>query len=145
MTAPEWGVKGFSYPELIQPIWDRYCVECHRGTDEPRGINLTGKSTPYFSVSYETLVPHLDTPGAMKYVNWISTASFRRHETNILEIEPKRWGAVKSPLAELVRTGHPDKSGTRRLEIDEISRRRVFAWIDLNVPFYGSYGKPGGP
>ncbi len=142
LVPPEWGVKGFTYPKLIQPIWDRHCVACHQGKDEPKGINLTGEGTNFFNVSYETLVGHLDKPEPMKYVNWLSTASFRRHELNIPQIEPKRWGAVRSSLAELVRTGHPDKNGKPRVELDETSRRRIFAWIDLNVPYWGSYEKP---
>ncbi|MGA2620984.1 MAG: hypothetical protein ABSF26_25455 [Thermoguttaceae bacterium] len=142
LDLPEWGAKGFSYPELIQPIWDRHCVRCHQGKDEPKAIDLTGKKTQFFSTSYETLVPHLDTPNPYRYVNWISTASFRRHEANVAEIAPRHWGAVRSPLAELVRTGHPDAKGNLRVQIDDVSRRRIFTWIDLNVPFYGSYQKP---
>jgi len=38
----------------------------------------------------------------------------------------------------VIRSGHPDQQGTLRVQMDDGSRRRVFAWIDLNVPYYGT-------
>jgi len=55
-----------------------------------------------------------------------------------LEIRPKSWGSPQSKLADLVMDGHPDQQGKPRFDMDDRSRRRVFAWIDLNVPYYGS-------
>jgi hypothetical protein len=53
-------------------------------------------------------------------------------------VPPKTGGAPASKLAEVVLTGHPDKDGKPRIALDEASRRRILAWIDLNVPYYGS-------
>jgi hypothetical protein len=69
-------------------------------------------------------------------VSWIPT--YNGHEQNILEITPKAWGSPQSRLADVVLSGHPDGDGTKRFEMDETSRRRILAWIDLNVPYYGS-------
>ena len=69
-------------------------------------------------------------------MSWICTAN--GWEWNILEIKPKAWGSPASPLAELVLSGHPDQQGKVRFHMDEVSRRRVLAWIDLNVPYYAS-------
>ena len=41
-----------------------------------------------------------------------------------------------SPLADLVISGHPDTSGKPRVNVPEADRRRIMAWIDLNVPYY---------
>jgi hypothetical protein len=59
-------------------------------------------------------------------------------ESDILEIAPRRWGSPASRLADLLLTGHADAGGRPRAALDEAERRRIFAWIDLNVPYYGT-------
>ena len=127
---------GFDYVRVVQPIWDRYCIDCHNAHDAPKGIDLTGGYTDYFNVSYEILASEKQGPDGSPYVSWIPT--YNGHEQNILKIAPKRWGSFNSFLVELIRTGHPDEQGNRRVEMDDASRRKVYAWIDLNVPYYAS-------
>ena len=127
---------GFDYVRLIQPIWDQYCVDCHNPHDAPKGIDLTGGFTEYFNVSYDVLASEKQDRNGSPYVSWIPT--YNGDEQNILHIEPKTWGAYASPLAELIRSGHPDENGEKRFEMDDASRRKIFAWIDLNVPYYAS-------
>ena len=151
LKPPEWGLDGFSYPRLIQPVWDRYCVSCHDGEKEPRSVDLRDTKTTYFSASYDLLVPwrwardpaaYREKHGRDPYVNWIPTSSSSGSERHVRELEPGRWGSPRSRLAELILSGHPDKDGEPRFEMDEVNRRRILAWIDLNVPFYGSYSEP---
>jgi hypothetical protein len=151
LKPPEWGLDGFSYPKLIQPIWKRYCLRCHDGVKEPKELDFRGDQTQYFSVSYDLLVPwkwarkpdeyrkkHRREP----YVNWIPTTSWSGSEKHVRDIKPNRWGSPASRLTKMILSGHPDKDGKKRFDMDAKSRRRIFAWIDLNVPFYGSYVKP---
>jgi len=35
LKPPEWGLKGFSYREVVQPVLDQYCISCHT-KDIPR-------------------------------------------------------------------------------------------------------------
>ena len=70
------------------------------------------------------------------YTNWIPT--YNGHEANILQITPKAWGSPNSKLAEIILSGHPDKNGQVRFRMDPAGRQRIMAWIDLNVPYYGS-------
>jgi hypothetical protein len=95
----------------------------------PKGVDLTGGQTDWFNVSYDVL-----TRG---YVSWIDTRNGQ--EANILQIAPNAWGSPASPLAKLILSGHPDENGNPRIQMDDASRRRIFAWIDLNVPYYGTY------
>jgi hypothetical protein len=67
-------------------------------------------------------------------VKWIS--SINGAEKNILMIKPRTWGAYPSKLTAILLSGHPDKNGKKRFSMDERSMRRVFAWMDLNVPYY---------
>jgi hypothetical protein len=127
---------GFDYVRVVQPIWDRYCIECHNPQDAPKGIDLTGGYTDYFNVSYEVLASEKQGANGSPYVSWIPT--YNGQEQNILKIDPKHWGSFNSPLVELIRSEHHDKEGKKRCEMDDESRRKIYAWIDLNVPYYAS-------
>jgi hypothetical protein len=127
---------GFDYVRIVQPIWNKYCIECHNPHDAPKGVDLTGGYTDYFNMSYEILASEKQGPNGSPYVSWIPT--YNGQEQNILKIDPKRWGSHNSPLVELIRSGHPDEEGKNRFDMDEASRRKVYAWIDLNVPYYAS-------
>jgi hydrazine synthase alpha subunit-like protein/F5/8 type C domain-containing protein len=135
LEPPEWGADGFDYARIVQPALNQYCIECHN-PDHPRGIDLTEDKTDYFNTSYDTLARENQGPKGSPYVNWIPT--YNGQEQNILEITPKAWGSYPSKLAHVVLTGHPDKEGKKRFEMDAKSRRRILAWIDLNVPYYGT-------
>ncbi len=148
LETPEWGRGGFSYRHVVQPVLDRHCVSCHNANTPQGGVDLSGDLTDFFNVSYETLV-RMGTPAedAMRgsaaqgdfrnpFTNWIST--YNGSEANILEITPNYWGAPASPLADLILSGHPDAHGIPRIRLNDDERRRVFAWIDLNVPYYGT-------
>jgi hypothetical protein len=136
LQPPEWGSGGFDYSRVVQPVLDRYCVECHGAVEPDGGVDLTGGKTDFFNVSYDVLARENQGPRGTKHVNWIP--SYNGQEQNILEVRPKAWGSPQSRLAELVLSGHPDENGKPRFEMDQPSRRRVLAWIDLNVPYYGT-------
>jgi len=138
LKDPEWGLKGFSYAGIVQPVLDKYCIRCHGGIDPPKGIDLTGDKTDFFSISYEMLARGRKGNGAYgnPYTSWIP--SYNGHEANILQITPKAWGSPNSDLAKRILSGHPDKEGRVRFRMDAQSRQRILAWIDLNVPYYGS-------
>jgi hypothetical protein len=70
------------------------------------------------------------------YTEWIWTINGAGH--NVLEIAPRRWGSPASKLAEIIRTGHPDEDGNPRVDVPDEDRRRVYLWLDLNVPYYGT-------
>ena len=136
LTPPEWGTEGFDYSSVVQPVFDRYCTSCHNPANPPRGIDLSGAKTDFFNVSYDILAREKQGPRGTEFVNWIPT--YNGQEQNILEIAPNAWGSPRSKLAGLILAGHPDSQGKPRIQMDEASRRRVFAWIDLNVPYYGT-------
>jgi len=155
LRAPAWGVKGFSYPEVVQGVFDRHCIECHNERQQPGGVDLTGDMTDFFNVSYDILgrtgtqgqnhwLNHGSPSGAAydkvrgmsPYVEWIWTINGA--ETNILEIAPRRWGSPASKLAEILRSGHPDKDGKPQINVPDEDRRRVYLWMDLNIPYYGT-------
>lgn len=155
LRPPAWGVKGFSYTEVVQGVFDRHCIACHNEREQAGNVDLTGDLTDFFNVSYDVLcrtgtqgeknwMSHGSPSGAeydkvrgkSPYVEWIWTIN--GSETNILEIAPRRWGSPASKLAEIVRSGHPDKDGRPQANVPDEERRRVYLWMDLNVPYYGT-------
>jgi len=155
LKVPEWGVKGFSYHEIVQPVFTRHCIECHNEREQPGNVDLTGDRTDFFNVSYDILCrtgtqaernwikhgspsgPEYDkVRGMSPYTEWIWTINGAGH--NILEIEPRRWGSPASLVADIIRSGHPDEEGKPRVDVPEADRRRVYLWLDLNVPYYGT-------
>jgi hypothetical protein len=141
LRPPEWGEAiGFDYASIVQPVLDRHCVQCHHGAAPAGKVDLVGDKTDFFNVSYELLARGRRRAGEAEwdspYVSWIPT--YNGMEQNILEVTPKAWGSPRSKLADLVLSGHPDQIGQPRVHIDERSTRRILAWIDLNVPYYGT-------
>ena len=155
LRQPDWGVKGFGYQEVVQGVFDRNCIECHNERELGGNVDLTGDMTDFFNVSYDILcrtgtqgewnwIDHGSPSGAeydkvrgmSPYVEWIWTINGA--ETNVLEIAPRRWGSPASKLAEIIRTGHPDKEGKLRVDVPDGDRRRVYLWLDLNIPYYGT-------
>jgi len=149
LAAPEWGRRKFDYSSIVQPVLDKHCVKCHNARQQPNGLDLTGDKTDFWCVSYEHLarqgthgeknpfqhgVSCLAAVGENPYVKWIS--SINGAGENILMIKPRTWGAYPSKLTQIILSGHPDKDGKKRVTMDKVSRRRVFAWMDLNVPYY---------
>jgi hypothetical protein len=155
LHQPAWGVKGFSYPEVVQGVFDRNCIECHNEREQQGGVDLTGDMTDFFNVSYDILcrtgtqgesnwLQHGSPSGAeydhvrgmSPWIEWMWTINGA--ETNILEIAPRRWGSPASKLAEIIRSGHPDENGRARINVPDEDRRRVYLWMDLNIPYYGT-------
>ncbi len=155
LRPPAWGVKGFSYPEVVQGVFDRHCIACHNEREQAGKVDLTGDLTDFFNVSYDVLcrtgtqaennwISHGSPSGAefdkvrgmSPFVEWIWTINGA--ETNVLEIAPRRWGSPASKLAEIIRSGHPDKDGKPQVNVPGEDRRRVYLWMDLNIPYYGT-------
>ena len=141
LRPPEWGVGiGFDYATHVQPVLDAHCVRCHSGPTPPKKVDLCGDKTDFFNVSYEWLARGRKRSGEAEwdspYVSWIPT--YNGMEQNILEVTPKAWGSPRSKLAEILLSGHPETNGAARLKMEPREIRRVLAWMDLNVPYYGT-------
>ena len=140
--------SAFSYPEQIQPIWDKHCISCHNARRQPGGVELSGDRTDLFNVSYDNLV----RTGANRNPSQASASSSDFPHTYVSYIpsyngaempymseeyfKPKSWGSYKSRLVELLRAGHLDRNGKKRVELSDLEKRTVYAWIDYNVPYY---------
>ena len=120
---PEWTADGLiDYPRHIQPIFDRYCIECHSGANPDAYLDLSGDRTRFFSVSYDNLLTR-------ELVDWHSVAGGDSGENT-----PKAIGSYVSKLCQYV-----DTSDHAQQTIPLEERRRIYGWIDANVPYYSTY------
>ena len=122
--APD-GTQPFSYPRLIQPVLQRHCVRCHDGTQGPQKspLLLTGQPVDTFSQSYQSLRP---------YVRWYEWGGASITPT---VTRPGHCGADESPLTKIL----DDPTHAKHVKLPDADRRRIYIWLDGNVPFYGTY------
>ena len=122
ITPPAWGAGPVDFVRHVQPAFDRYCVECHRGDKLEGDLDLSGDKTRFFNMAYDQL-----TERRLIEFYWLlegPTGNFR----------PLSTGSYVSKLTELIESGHDGQ-----VDMDDQSRRRIYAWIDANVPYYPSY------
>jgi len=116
------GSNPFSYPRLVQPVLDRYCVKCHaEHPDKP--INLARE--PIQKNWYASYVNLVADYGFFDYGNG--------HRTT-----PGKFGARASKLLEILDKGHYD------VKLPEEDMHRITLWLDCCSLFYGVYEKEGG-
>jgi len=128
LETPEGGVRPFTFRLEVQPVLDRNCVSCHNGKNaEPdfrkdqmvtykRGI-LT-KINKQYDQSYLNLHPYVYRQGP---------------ESDIYVLKPAEFHASNSELIRILQAGH------HGVEVPEEDMRTLYAWIDLNVPYYGAF------
>ncbi len=118
------GSLPWSFPRLVQPILDEYCVRCHDGSKADRP-NLTGESTGQFTASYESLKP---------YVRW-----FEWGDKSIQPIvtEPGRMPADESPLLKIL----GNSMHSAKVDLTKTDLARIYLWLDGNASFYGCYSQ----
>ncbi len=116
-------LKGYDFNSEIQPVLDAYCVRCHDDSDPKKpnfkdtSIAKKGNSANY-SVSYYAFHKYFRRPGP---------------ESSGIMANPCEYHAATSEGCQLIEKGHYG------VKLDDESMRRIYTWIDLNVPFYGSW------
>jgi hypothetical protein len=119
------GTRPLSYPRLVQGVLDRHCVRCHDGSGSADTFApaLTGDVEGEFTRSYVSLRP---------YVRWYEWGG---ESISQIVTRPGQGCADMSPLLGIL----GDEHHRRQLELPEDDLRRLYVWLDANVPFYGTY------
>ena len=116
------GSRPANFVELVQPILDKHCVECHAKPESNT-----------FSLAREPYVPYHKTKFYQSYYNLSFNGwSFYDygHPTRTI---PGQFGALKSPLLPLLDKGHYG------VKLTEEERHRIALWLDMLSPFYSVY------
>ncbi|MCX6927564.1 MAG: DUF1080 domain-containing protein [Verrucomicrobia bacterium] len=145
LEQPSWAKDGIiDFPTVVQPVLDKYCVRCHSGGNPDGGCDLSGDKTRLFSMAYDNLLGR--------------SRSYRQHNMETGEMLPSEqskpkplvhfywllrtpsavnrplWtGSHASRLLDYVDTDHCE----RKIPLED--RQRIYAWIDADVPYYGTY------
>ena len=141
---PEAVTSGFSYPRQVQPILDRHCVKCHDGT-APGRPDLRGVEAKHRALNHPERIAegNKDIDGRRRFSESYLALTARGKQTARLNwpsssgvsemIPPYAMGSGSSAvMAKFDGSHHGAKPSD--------GERRVFAcWIDLGVPFGGSY------
>ncbi|NQT53997.1 PD40 domain-containing protein, partial [bacterium] len=122
IKAPAWGAGPVDFVTQVQPVLDKHCVKCHSGAAPPKGVDLSGDKTRLFNMAFETLVFR---PGlvARYHINPGPTGNFPALGS----------GSWVSGLTKRIESKHS------KVDMDDDGRRRIYTWIDANVPYYHTY------
>lgn len=128
--------RDFNYYSEVQPAFDRNCVKCHDfGQKAGEKLNLSGDlgvvfNTSYLELNIKSAVRwEADAPGAPK----ILIKAIHDGPPGVLP--PYAWGSHRSRLVDVIRG--PEHS--KRVNLSREDFERIVTWIDMNVPYYGSY------
>ena len=124
---------GLSFMRTVQPVLDRYCIECHGLEKSEAGLDLLGRfhsdqltlGRLQGSYSYDALV---SKPGLV-------SIAYRNMEAP--QSKPMDYFAHAGTLAKLLL--HGDEHHPSLAERDRESFLRVISWLDLNAQFCGDY------
>ena len=153
--------RGFSFPKDVQPILDRHCIECHKGFKPPKDAKDENgnpiKDGPFSLLpnpvrQIPTVHPtrHTKKPEDQRcgrvfseaYLNLTEGGKFEKYIHPICVQDappmypPYYAGSIASPLIDLLR--HPDENH-KGVKLSEEELRIIEAWIDLVVPYCGTY------
>ncbi len=132
---PDAPMEGFSYIRMIQPILNTHCVKCHDGGAKAAArLNLAAEEFPdfrqgagrRFSKSYAAL-----TAGGRQtaMLNWYSATG------RSAMLPPYAMGSTQSKIMEYLEPSHYG------VQVSDGEKRLFACWIDLSIPFGGSYAE----
>lgn len=133
-TIAEWKgqARGFSFEDEVQPILNKYCVQCHNGSDKDIPSFKGGKMISdwssqisgaswggfggRFSESYANLHRYVRRPGIESDMNILVPMDVHADQTELIQIL---------------------KKGHHGIEVNKDDMDNIVCWIDFNAPYYG--------
>lgn len=146
VAQPNWDSAKhiFDYNAQVQPILDKYCVECHKGNGKPvagtrfkdwtegkfytprakgEPLDLRDEQTKLFNTSYEDLYEYVTWPNE----NEVTAAGEYA--------ESYAFGAHRSPLIDVIVKGCPNQ----KKFMSENEFITIADWLDTGAIYYPSY------
>jgi len=163
---PPWGnTEIVGYEELIQPIMNKHCVECHDGKNAKTDLDLTDSRDPYgFVQSYRSLFGiSKDTPtplGEGYREAYADIPTLQRNEGRLYETlrkqiyggegllslsnhmsgpevtQPKQFGSHRSRL---VLSLLDDEVHKKSVSLSDDEWETLVTWVDANAPYSSTY------
>jgi hypothetical protein len=132
---------GLSFGRTVQPVLDRYCIDCHGLKKTEADLNLLGTLE---QVTFD----RKQWPGPNKmivnraYYSLVTRDGLVKVAHADMETDystPKDYFAHAGRLAKMLLSGHPDENGKPRVNLDRESFARIVDWLDANAVCYGDY------
>jgi hypothetical protein len=126
---------GLSFAKTVQPVLDRYCIDCHGLKENAAKINLLGTidaTDENVANTFQELLPSTAYASLTRDGRLVKIAQYGRETWYS---QPKDYFAHGGTLAHFLLKGHE----TVDVKLDPESRQRIFDWLDLNAQFYGTY------
>ena len=140
---PNAKVDGFSFVQEIQPIFNRHCVSCHNGSNiEKSKLSLTGEVAKPETVkligagdvdpkrAYTQSYVNITTSGNPDLNTWMT---WLKPRSRAVMLPPYHTGSSKSRIMDYFEPAHYG------VKVKENEKRTFACWLDLLVPFCGSY------
>ena len=131
---PAWGAQRMlGYEWLVQPVFDRHCLECHGASAPEGGIELSARrAADGLLVSYHTLMGSTDD-GKPSAAVLVSTAD-RFSDSSVTQ--PKQFGSHRSRL---VRVLLDDPLHREQVKLTPDEWTALVTWVDANAPYYDGF------
>jgi hypothetical protein len=137
LQPESWGSGFLDYASMVQPILNRNCVRCHGGQEGiSGGVDLSGGWTEHFNISYETLTNRCETQLTAYWIAGIDCMNGTALWSSQI-FPPRSHGSGAAPLAKQIMNGHDG----RLSELTRPERDLLFAWIDTNGVYYGTWNR----
>ena len=128
LREPPWGAGPFWYERVVQPVFDRKCVECHNietAKKSVKQLDLTGnRDENKIPASYRSLLQS----GDVHYFDYTWGAG------KTTKAAPYTFGVSQSKVLNILRD-----ENHRNISLEPEEEQAIKCWIDLNVPLWGDY------
>lgn len=132
--------RGFAYPREVQPVIDKYCLDCHDGASE--GFQQPDLRGDVFVKNYHSIL-HGNGTGYISRNAHFSVGYFQLQryvrrsgiESDMHLLEPKEFSADTTELVQILRNGHYG------VQLSPEAWERILTWIDLNCPYHGTWAE----
>ena len=113
--------RAFSFSHEVQPVLDKFCAGCHDGSKEGRpNLADTTPSHRGYPQSYHAISGYVRRPGP---------------ESDYHMFNPMEYHSSTSELIQILKRGH------HNVQLDSEAWERLYTWIDMNAPCYGTWAE----
>ena len=134
------------YPTDVQPVLDKHCIKCHnpkKPKKESGGLDLSGRATGHFSVSYEALMGKIGksmapvSENSKPTVGYLPARSSFSFKTTIVAMLSK--GKVRLPDKALAEKAAKLAKDHKEVNLSVGELLKISNWVEANCQYYGSY------
>jgi len=151
--------RGFDFEREVQPVLDKYCVDCHNGKPQLQGRTIPDLRASVHVAHYRGRLVNVPAWWSQRHQPPYSAELMRSRRRKTITMRytpayealhpyvrrpglesdyqlsvPAEYHANTSELIQMLAKGH------HNIRMDEESWDRLVTWIDLNVPCHGTWG-----